>query len=199
MIRTPLLASARQNVRALSVVVLVMGALATTGCSTLRVQTLGAPNASLDRFHTFRIMEAPPNLDGKVPAWANEPMLNNSITYQAGREFLKRSLEARGFVETRTNPDFNVAFYASARERLNITNWGYGYGWNNYITEYTEGTVIIDIVDPDSRKLLWRGRGVATVSDNPRKYLKELSRIVPRIVDRLPPALPAVVAVDGGE
>ena len=39
------------------------------------------------------------------------------------------------------------------------------------ITEYTEGTVLVDLVDPDNNQLVWRGSGVAMVSDNPSKYL----------------------------
>jgi hypothetical protein len=172
------------------------------------VQTLGAPQANFTQYRTFRILDAPIKLDQLPPSSAaNEPMLNNSITYQAGRDYLRQALMARGFVEDNKNPDFNVAFYAQARERLNVTDWGYGYGYygccgynNITITEYTEGTVIVDLVDPDNNKLVWRGSGVADVSDNPRKYLRDLGRIVPKIVNKIPVAYPeAVVAQSGGQ
>ncbi|MGH7471685.1 MAG: DUF4136 domain-containing protein [Longimicrobiales bacterium] len=223
MIRTPLLARAVLSLRTLSVCTVLTGALVSSGCYSVKVRTLGAPNSNLERFRTFKIMDAPIHMNGShgtngtngtngynggsavLPAWSAKPMLNNQITFDAGREYLRQALLARGFVEDKKNPDFTVAFYASARERLNITDWGYGYdccygygyGSGPYITEYTEGTVLVDLVDPDTKKLVWRGSGVATVSDNPRKYLKELARIVPKIVDKLPVGYPAVVAVDG--
>jgi hypothetical protein len=220
MIRTPLIARALVNLRLLSVCTAVAGMLVMSGCYSVKVRTLAAPNAKLTQFRTFRILDAPRytngtrgtngtngtnGYNGDLLSWSAKPMLNNQITYDAGREFLRQSLLARGFVEDRKNPDFNVAFYAAARERLNINDWGYGYdccygyGYGPYITEYTEGTVLIDLVDPKTKKLVWRGSGVATVSDNPRKYLRDLSRIVPKIVDRLPAGYPAVVAVDGSE
>lgn len=189
--------NAISRMRALPICVVMTGALLTSACYSVRVQTLGAPQANFSQYRTFHILEAPIKLDQQpLSAWSNEPMLNNMITYQAGRDFLKQALEARGFVEDTKNPDFKVAFYASAREKLNISNFGYGYGYgygNYYITEYTEGTVLVDVVDPAKNQLVWRGSGVATVSDNPRKYLRELGRIVPKIVDRIPVAYPAAI------
>jgi uncharacterized protein DUF4136 len=200
MISTPRLARKARTVRTLSVFAVALSTLVVSACYSVRVQSLGRPSANFAQYRTFKILDAPHRPEGApvIPRGpAAEPMLNNSITYDAGREFLKEALEARGFVEDKKNPDFTVAFYASARERLNINNWGYGYGYGNfYVTEYTEGTVLIDLVDPDTKKLVWRGSGVATVSDNPRKYLKELSRIVPKIVDRIPSAYASTVVAD---
>ena len=189
-----------RSLRVFSICVVLMGALTASACYSVKVRTLGAPQANLAQFRTFQILDTPIKLDQQpLTAWANEPMLNNAITYQAGRAYLKQALEARGFVEDNKNPDFKVAFYASARERININNFGYGYGYgygygaNTYVTEYTEGTVLVDLVDPDKNQLVWRGSGVATVSDNPNKYLKELGRIVPKIVDRIPAITPTTV------
>ena len=204
---TPRLARRAARRRALSICALFTGTLLASACYSVRVQTLGAPQANFTQYRTFRILETPVKLDQLPPSSAsNEPMLNNSITYQAGREYVRQALMARGFVEDNKNPDFNVAFYAQARERLNITDWGYGYGYgccgynNITVTEYTEGTVIVDLVDPDNNKLVWRGSGVADVSDNPRKYLRDLQRIVPKIVNKIPVAYPeAIVAQSGGQ
>lgn len=50
-----------------------------------------------------------------------------------------------------------MAFYASAREKLDVTTWDYGYpfypGWSRYqrptqtVTQYTEGSVIVDVIN----------------------------------------------------
>jgi hypothetical protein len=200
MISTPRLAHNGYRRYALPVCVVALGTFVLAACYSVKVQTLGRPSANFAHYRTFKILDAnrvPEGAPAKPRGWAAEPMLNNSITYDAGRDYLKAALEARGFVENKKNPDFLIAFYASARERLNLNNWGYGYYYGSYyVTEYTEGTVLIDVVDPDSDKLVWRGSGVATVSDNPRKYLRDLSRIVPKIVDRIPGGYPSTVVAD---
>lgn len=118
-----------------------------------------------------------------------KPMLNNEIALEVGRASVRDALLAHGFVEDPVNPDFDVAFYASAQERLDIREYDYGYccGYDDFETYvWTEGTVLIDLVNPDTRQLIWRGSGVAPVSDNPRKYLDKMDRIVWKIVERVP-------------
>jgi hypothetical protein len=59
-------------------------------------------------------------------------------------------------------------------------------------TVYTEGTVIVDVVDATSHELLWRGRGVATVSRDPERYRQNLREIVEAIVQKFPLAVRGV-------
>jgi hypothetical protein len=118
-----------------------------------------------------------------------KPMLNNQITLETGQAFLRQALLERGFVEDPVNPDFEVAFYASAQERLDVRDWGYGYCcyYDDYdVYVYTEGTVLIDLVNPRTQNLMWRGSGVASVSDNPRKYMEKVGDIIYEIIERVP-------------
>ena len=57
------------------------------------------------------------------------------------------------------------------------------------VTQYTQGTVIVDVIDPKTMDLLWRGQGVATVSDDEAEYERELKKTVAAIVDKFPGAL----------
>jgi hypothetical protein len=54
------------------------------------------------------------------------------------------------------------------------------------VEPYVEGTVIIDVVDAKSHELVWRGRGVSDVSDNPETYSQSLNRTVMDIVKKFP-------------
>jgi hypothetical protein len=74
------------------------------------------------------------------------------------------------------------------------TGWGRGRVGPT-VTEYTEGTVIIDVIEPTSRDLLWRGRGVAIVSDDEREYLTDLRNTVAAILEKFPRAQPAVAQI----
>jgi hypothetical protein len=55
-------------------------------------------------------------------------------------------------------------------------------------TRYTEGTVIVDVVNPRTKEVLWRGRGVATVSDNEAQYEQDLWKTVTAILEKFPQA-----------
>src|SRR2546427_7143542 len=115
-------------------------------------------------------------------------MLVNSISNRALRADLAQEFAGRGYVATDSNPDFCVAYYASTNQKLDVTYWDYGYGWRpNWwsgwgrrwgrgwggdwgiasgpvATQYTEGTVIVDVIDPKTKNLLWRGQGGAAGS-----------------------------------
>ena len=56
------------------------------------------------------------------------------------------------------------------------------------VTQYTQGTVIVDVFDPKTKDLLWRGQGVAAVSDNEQQYEQDLQKAVEAIVDKFPAA-----------
>ena len=57
------------------------------------------------------------------------------------------------------------------------------------VTQYTEGTVIVDVIDPKTKDLLWRGQGVAAVSNNEQQYEQELQKTVEAIVDKFPASI----------
>jgi hypothetical protein len=62
------------------------------------------------------------------------------------------------------------------------------------VTTYTEGQVIVDVVDPRSQQLLWRGQGAEPVSTDPAQYARDLQNVVGAIIAKFPHATPAAVA-----
>ncbi len=187
-------------------------ALASGACSSgIRVRTTTAPDANLAGLHTFRVLNAPERRADAPALSANDPMLDNSITNQALRQDLVQGFEAKGYTLDRSDPDFVVAYYAGTKEKMDTTYWnpdpywrygyrGYRYGWawpwygyaSPYpwmrVQEYTEGSVIVDVVNPKTRELIWRGQGVAQVSDDPNTYAKELAKTVDAILKKFPQA-----------
>jgi hypothetical protein len=172
----------------------IAAALALAGCSTaVNVQTIAAPDARLGHLHTFRFMEPSPR--SGVRSGANNPILVNSINTQALRADIVSALQRRGFVQSDSAPDFLVASYATTHEALDFDAWNYGYAWRPrwsrwgygpVVTEFTQGSVVIDLVDPATKELLWRGNGVAHVSDQPEQFRKDLRQTVNEILDKLP-------------
>jgi hypothetical protein len=176
--------------------------LALAACASVDVRTVTSPDADLGALHTFNVMQ---NAKRRSPGAAstNDPMLVNSISNRALRADLVKGFENRGYVLA-DNPDFSVAYYACTKDKLDVTYWDYGYdyypdwwgvgmgpGWGPYgptVTQYTQGTVVVDVVNPKTKELLWRGQGVARVSDDEQQYEQDLWKAVTAILDKFPQA-----------
>jgi hypothetical protein len=84
--------------------------------------------------------------------------------------------------------------------------WGYGYGWGGWYNpyyafggpytyyggytatgreHYKEGTVIIDLIDSRTHKIVWRGFGVGEAHKNQQKDIDDLPKVVDGIIDQL--------------
>jgi hypothetical protein len=188
----------------LGAVAIVMSALAAASCAPMiNVQTMVAPDARLEGLQTFRVLPVPRPVDGqRLPS--DDPMVNNSIANRTLRETLVNAFERRGYIERDTRPDFAVAFYASTREQLDVTRWDYGYPYSprwrwpyrgrEVVTTYTEGTVIVDVIDPARRELLWRGEGVTELTDDATENIARLQDAVDKVVARFPRAVVRPVA-----
>ncbi|MEN0052719.1 MAG: DUF4136 domain-containing protein [Mucilaginibacter sp.] len=62
--------------------------------------------------------------------------------------------------------------------------WGYPYGGGYARVPYKEGTLIIDIIDNNTRRLVWRGFGVGELH-NPKRTLDELPKVVDGVLKQL--------------
>ena len=181
----------------LAAAVVTAAVLAAAGCApAIHVRTAADPEANLATLRTFQVLPTPTSR-GAAPASKTDPMLQNSIMNRALRQDLAQAFAARGYGADTTHPDFAVAYYTSSRDKLNVTYWDYGYPfWRPWrwwgpapveqVSEYTQGTVIVDVIDPKTKQLLWRGQGVSDVSDNPKTYARELAKTVTAIVAKFP-------------
>lgn len=116
---------------------------------------------------------------------------------------VNRALSAKGYtpvVATET-PDFYVVIHAGAKEKMNVTDWGYSYGpyWGAYgpygrnidVSYYTEATLFIDVVQNLEGKpeLAWRGAGTGVVrsASSPEEAEENIQIAVDTILQDFPP------------
>jgi hypothetical protein len=189
-------------------------ALAITACSAgIRVSTTAEPGANLAPLHTFYVLSAPARRTDAAALTVNDPMLDNSITNRALRADLSQALTARGYTQaSRGSADFTVAYYAGTKEKFDTAYYGPAWdpawrytfrdrrhsAWPWYaggdpwgsmsVSSYTQGRVIVDVIDPKTQQLLWRGQGVAEVSVDPQLYSKQLRQSVESILAAFPRA-----------
>jgi hypothetical protein len=125
--------------------------LALLGCNPVTVNTSTSPTADFANLHTF--------------AWErNRQMhgtLDDSIVGQEIHAAVNEALEAHGFRPAAgAPPDFLVAYHVTERHESQIT----GGRWNVEEFHYTEGTLLVALVDPKSKLFLWQGTAEGTVN-----------------------------------
>ena len=107
---------------------------------------------------------------------------------------ITREMEMRGYTKS-ADPDLLVNFNAILQEKTDVRTtpapmyggyygyrggfydpWmGYGYGTETHVSQYTEGTFNIDLVDARKKKLVWEAVGTGRIS---QKMLDELEERV---------------------
>jgi hypothetical protein len=165
---------------------------------------MAAPERQFSTLHTFQMLLGPIRRDGRPVTGADDPMISNSIANRAMRDRISLAFIARGYLLNDRTPDFAVAFYATAREEMDVTEWDYGYPFDprwrrsprpvQIVTEFTQGSVIIDVIDPETRELIWRGEGKARLTGDLSKDVQLLADAAATIVGKFPEAPSALVA-----
>ncbi len=118
------------------------------------------------------------------------------------RKAVDQELKAKGFkmVDNPGQADFLVSYFTAVKTRRNeehittsmgygFNTWGMGLRSETRVTEYEEGSLVIDIIDPKSRELTWRGRSRSRVIDKatPGERTEKINRAVSAILEGFPP------------
>jgi len=192
-----------------------VSALATAGLLTLgsaagaqpsKLRVMPAPHARITDFRSFHLLPTPLRPDRALRRGTYDPMAPHSRANRALWQAVGRELVDRGYVETEWMPDFVVAIYASVDERLDLDAWLYGYthspAWwslgsaDESSAIFPAGTVVVDVVDPETLDVLWRGAGTATIHADPLENATEIVAAATTLIQRFPRAKPLVVARD---
>jgi hypothetical protein len=118
----------------------------------LDVQTAFDPKFPLSRLKSFSFAS-----QARMPP---DGLVTNPATENRIRESLESQFSAIGMQKTDIEPDFLFAFYAKSVLR---TRWqspsygGPGSSGNAAPMGYEVGTLVVDIVDPKSSHVVWRG------------------------------------------
>jgi hypothetical protein len=138
-------------------------------------------NVDFSKFRTFAIR------DGRLNS--GNPALNSDLVKKQIEADIQRDLVARGLVLVTGRSDLNVRYTFGAAPRMEREAYPAGWrGWGTQIVRvpYTEGTLVIDLRDPTTRSLVWRG--IATEEkDDASKIQKKVDDMVRKATDKYPP------------
>lgn len=134
------------------------------------------------RYKTFAVRNGELN--------AKSPALNNELARKNLQTEIETALMSRGLTKVATGPsDLNVVYTFGAARRVETET--YPAGWRGLRTRvervpYSEGTLVIDLRDPSTRSLVWRG--IASDSEkDPNKIAGKLDDMARKAIAKYPP------------
>lgn len=110
-------------------------------------------------------------------------------------------LSAKGLTKTdESRADVLIAYHIGAQDRQQLETYGYGAGgwWDGYrgggmttttVRTYTEGSLILDVIDREENELVWRGSASKTIDqmDSPEQRVQTIQEAVGKMLKDFPP------------
>jgi hypothetical protein len=168
------------------------------GCATMGVGSYRARDIAFETYRTF-------DWGARDAFPVGDPRLdNNGVFHDRFQGAVEKALAARGFerVAPGTTADLLVHYHASVERRLIVNEWAHGPGCASAdcgprVVEFDAGTLVVDIVDAKTHRLVWRG----WVEDNAAALLgpqDAMERHVDAAVARVMRELPRPLLVPAG-
>jgi len=178
---------------------LILLGLGIAGCaSTPRLYSSQNPQADFSSYQTY----------GYVEQMGTDALGGpTTLLTQFLKTAVDREMRARGYRYTDQGGDLLVNFYVETQEQIQTRtapasgfSAGYGYHgyrrgyygtWGSYteteITQYTEGTLNIDLVDPQRGELVWEGVAIGRITEAARQNMQAaVDAVVPQIFGQYP-------------
>jgi hypothetical protein len=178
----------------LTAFVTFVAAITLTGCaSTMTVSSHVESGIDFGRYQTFDWGPAD-ELPAGDPRLDRNPFFKDHLQGAIEKEM---TLHGIRLADRGTAPDLRIHYHASVNRRLSVNGvdrkLGDCAGANCLaeVTEYDAGTLVLDIVDARTNRVVWRGWSQDTVEgvigDN-KKMERQIDEAVPRMLARLPKA-----------
>lgn len=153
--------SMKNSLRSIALVAL---AIVLNACAGIPVSTDYDPNWQLPSDPSYAWMPHPMS--------KADPMIDNDLV--AGRIYraVDEQLAGKGFSVAKSDADVTVlvAYHIGEEEKLDVNTfhsnygyfpcwhcWGPGFDSDVWVSQYTQGKLIIDLIDAKSKQLVWRG------------------------------------------
>jgi len=149
----------------------------------LSTMSLAATKSDYD--HRYKLPDAKTwNFEARRNA-ANDSLGNNSLWERRIRRDVTEQLAAHGFTQANgAPPSLLVSYHLGTRERVQTQyvgtgfpgyvgrrgRWfGWGPGWSEttvWRTPYLKSTLVMDVIDAQTKQLVWRGYDTETIDFN---------------------------------
>lgn len=137
--------------------------------------------ADFSRYKTFAIRDG--QLNSKSGA------LNSELVKKRIEADLEQNLAARGLTQADGRADLNLRYHFGSARKTELETYPAGWrGWGTRVVRvpYNEGTLVIDLRDPATHSLVWRGIASEEKND-PNKIAGKIEDMVRKALEKYPP------------
>lgn len=176
-------------------IVSVLLVLSLAGCAP-RVMVEHDASAGFGGYHHYAWVSPPP---GPV----KDPILDSQILEDRVRQAVAATLTARGYqaVAADAAPDFIVTYHTSSKQQIESSGPSFSFGIvdafpagfgsvavpiGGNVESREQGTLMLDIIDGHSKRLVWRGWTTGWVNQDNYSE-KAVTQAVREILARFPP------------
>jgi Domain of unknown function (DUF4136) len=175
----------------ISLPLLIAGYLISSCGPSLKVTNDYDKSANFDQYKTFALY--------------NSDSIHDAISPLNQQRIVKSEMGKKGFQENTSSPDVWVNITAILQNRVAVSSttdyYGYGgmyrpYYWGggmssattNYnVQHYKDGSLIIDVIDANSKKLVWQGTGNKEIDGPVKDPDTTIPKAVASIMESFPP------------
>ncbi|MFV0531034.1 MAG: DUF4136 domain-containing protein [Flavobacteriales bacterium] len=163
----------------------LMAMIIITSCSPLRVSSDYDEAVDFTQYKTFSFHDK-----------GIEKLQLNDLDKRRVINAVTTELTAKGMQPAKDQPDVVVNILASNKEKIDVNYyndpfWGwyyYPWGMNQAsVNQYTEGTLIIDLIDNKTNTLVWQGQGSGFRVDNIQNKAETIKEAINIIMSHYPP------------
>ena len=132
-------------------------------------------------------------------SWLNAKA-SNTLWSDRITQDIDNALMAKGWRKVPSGGDASVSAFGSTKNDQTLQTYydGLGGGWfwrgfgdgvaTTTVENTPTGTLVVDIFDSGTKKLIWRGVDTKTLSDNPDKNVDKLADSVNDLFKKFPPS-----------
>lgn len=128
--------------------------------------TVDYDRAAASKFDSYKCF----TIDSRETRANYQDVVLSPIVDRRIEQAISRTLSAKGMKQDCAQPDFRVTFNTVTKTKTEVNDLGTGatpfrrhpyFGYSGYsqidINQYEQGTFIVDIIDNQSKELVWRG------------------------------------------
>jgi hypothetical protein len=180
-----------------SLALLIFSLLLTACSSAPKVGTDYDPAFNFASIKSYYLVE---NNSSANPDGPGSGLVDQRATRALQAEMQKRGIPA----VSADKADIILTFHIVTQDRTKVTSYNngyayrpYGYGGGYYgagnqidVRQYTQGTLLVDLIDPKDKRIVWRGQASAIVKDRSNEEREALmNSYVEAIFAHMPPPL----------
>jgi hypothetical protein len=131
----------------------------------------------------------------KTYSWAKVET-PNALWDERVKAAIDSQLAAKGWTQVPAGGDVSIVAVGMTHAKPTLRTFYDGFdGWRwggfgeatTVVDNYKVGTLVVDMFDSSTKKLIWRGSASDTLSDKPEKNAKDLEKTVQKMFEHFPP------------